>query len=210
LYQAGKVDRPITAREMVIVRPAVVVEMHVAERSLLKERLKVPVEPGMTAVECHLQPACGEFGEECGCTEMAALPPAHVLDTDPDPVLVLEPGKVIKRREQGGIGAIPYLLVGRLPGVYPEVVCTDAGAGCEHVAKHRQGRAPYTFVDCRNVDIACRGVDGIRKRVRAARGNIREEVVKSVTEDLDVRCATGKDAKRFIKRMVNAAKCRDV
>jgi hypothetical protein len=52
-------------------------------------------------------------------------------------------------------------------------------------------------------------VDGIGKRVIAARGRVNEEVMKTVREDLHVRCPGSKGLKGCIERMVDAAECRD-
>ena len=128
-----KINRPVAARDMVVGCTPVVVEVDVTETPGFKELAEVPVELGMAAIERAAEATSGKFGQEYRSPEMAAFPSSHVFHTDPDPVLLLETGKVIKRALQGRKGAVPHLIIRRVTRVYHEVVCADSVADREYI-----------------------------------------------------------------------------
>jgi len=208
--ETGVIDRSIAARTVVVTFSAVVVEVDVAEIPSRKELIEVPVEVGMPAVERPAEATAGKFGQEGRGAEMAALPCAHVLHADHDPVFFLQTGEVIERVQEGRIGAVADLLVRRIPGVDHEVFCADAVADREHVTQLIHGCSPRPFPDRCNVHFTRRCMDRIRERVLHARPAIDTDIVQTVREDLHARCPGRKGFQGGLERAVDAAERRDV
>ncbi len=161
IEKGGKVDDAAAAGIMVIVRSAIVMKVDMAALPGGKERVEVPIQPGMAAVEDKTQAAGTQFGKEGRGPEMAAFPRTHVLDTGKDPVLLLEPEEIVKRTEQGGKRPVTDLLIRGISRVDYKVPCADSSTGCHHVAEYSKRGLSHTLVDRGDVDLACGRMDGI-------------------------------------------------
>jgi hypothetical protein len=165
---------------MIVAFPAIVVKVNMAELSGFEECFEIVIDVSMTDIESKTQSAPGQFRQECGGTEVAALPRPHVLDTERDTVLLLEIHEIIERTEKCGVRTVPDLWIGSKSGMYHYPLCIDCSTDGHEITKGIHRGSPHPIINSGKIDLSSWCMHGVREWILIAGAAVYEEIVQPV------------------------------